>query len=242
MHGIDCWCIVADADEFACLPRAMNFKECRNHLIRQNAQLLYGILLDMFSKNDILDAGYAQGDDPSLSCPYFDPDMWVYDTSGIRYTPATWNHVAHGITGGTRFRAFELFVCLRKIMLFRYQPGICMAAGMHSFEIESSTPLAYTVSPSRGTVLHFKYLQSFTAYAKAEAHREAHYDNAAEYKTYAALNVINLWHEGAKRIENMQDYKALEQYSLSLYYFFLLEGGMVDMVVFAACAAMAAFR
>lgn len=55
-------------------------------------------------------------------------------------------------------------------------------------------------------MLHFKYLQDFHEKVMREVRRGVHWNNASEYRTYAALLEkdpdFTLWHPGAARYES----------------------------------------
>lgn len=174
------WCVAADLDEILVYPgsEVLDLRQLIEHLESTGHSAIQAILLDMYSDLPIRANAYRSGQNPLEVCPYFDPD--VDESMKVWINPDTQRPFnCSRPTGNLRKRLFGADVNLSKIPLFRYDASVYVAPGMHAID-------GVELSPVRGAMLHFKYLQDFNQRVVDEADREEHQDDAREYKLYAA--------------------------------------------------------
>jgi hypothetical protein len=176
-YGQGRWCIAADADEFLVYPgwEQLSLPELCAYLDSQSSSAFASLLLDMYSDKPFSETHYAAGSDPLTVCPYFDPDTII---PVGRWPPMVGGRQMHA--GGMRKRLFGLDVNLDKICLVKYRSSMQLHEGMHALGGAS-------ISQAQGAVLHFKYLFGFAEKAQLEAMRREHWQDAVEYRRYAAV-------------------------------------------------------
>jgi len=181
-HGQGRWCLVVDVDELFRYPRdhEVGLSELCAYLDAHDVTALQAVLLDMYGSKRFDACGYLPGTEPLIACPYFEAGpyeasrQWVPDH--LRVSDELLDAAVYG---GVRARAFDLpTVCISKYPLLRFGPGTYVGRGGHL--VEGIRP-----SQLRASLLHFKFLQDFTARVRA-AVREGQYSGAsADYRKYA---------------------------------------------------------
>jgi glycosyltransferase involved in cell wall biosynthesis len=175
-YGLERWCVVADADEVFVYPgsETVTISRLCRYLNSEGTSAVYCTLIDMYADKPLAHLQYQAGDDPVEVCPCFEVDT----IRSLGNHPRDFGY-APSFNGGMRKRVFDLDVCLDKISLFKFTPGMTLHEGLHRLSNA-------TISNIRGAVLHFKYLPDFSLRAAAESAREEHWSEAFEYKRYSA--------------------------------------------------------
>lgn len=193
------WCLAADLDEIFVYPgsEVLGLRPMIEHLESTDRSAMQAVLLDMYSDKPIRANTYQAGQDPLEVCNYFDPDFeesmktWINPDTQRPFRCAR-------PTGNLRKRLFGADVNLSKIPLFRYDEHTYVAPGVHAID-------GVEISPVRGAMLHFKYLQDFNERVVDEAVRGEHEGNARDYKLYAAQverdKDINCYWQGSVALE-----------------------------------------
>lgn len=197
-YGTGFWNLVLDADElFAYRDMdSLSLPDLARELDAENAQALPAVFVEMFPRVPLRDLRYASGDDLLATAPYFDaapyervPYRSVFGMPGSTFV----------YMGGTRARVFGGEFGCSKIPFFKYSPRQFLRLGLHTLE-------GARFSAHQAAVLHFKYLQDFHEKVARESRRNVYWNNASEYKAYAALLEkcpdFSLWHPGAVRCES----------------------------------------
>lgn len=176
-YGRGYWCLVLDADELFAFP------DCEHRRIPDLCQFLdaHGydalqtLLLDLYPKTALRDAGYLAGTDPREVARWFDVShnatQWPSAYQNKRSPPDV-------PVGGVRARVFGIAPCLSKLPLLRYRPRMIISPGVHLVQ-------GATVAPMRGVSLHIKFLQDSPAAFVREAGRGVHFNDAVQYRAYA---------------------------------------------------------
>lgn len=133
------------------------------------------MLLDLYPAGPVGSVAYRPGED------YFDHDWYFDPPASMRRTPrAFWkgSGLDYRFEGGVRERVFGVSNCCSKFPFFKFGRGMYLHDGQHYLE-------GAHVSPVRGVLYHFKYLQDFVPHACEEVQRGQHWKGAAEYRRYA---------------------------------------------------------
>lgn len=178
-YGIDCWCLIVDADELFYYP------DCDRITIPQLCQQLdekqytvYGvILLDMYSDRAIRDTHYTNGQSFLEVCPYFDRTFYHR-----KYQNASPYQNQTIYIGGVRERIFGKTgdYYLTKVPLFKYTEECVLGGGQHW----TNYPV-HEIAKERGVLLHFKFFSSFLNYVRQEVIRQEHCGGAMQYCQYS---------------------------------------------------------
>jgi len=176
-HGLDRWCVVADADELLDFPESgrLGLAGLCAFLDRRGDNTLHALLLDLYPDGPLEKVAYRPGEDYFARAWYFDPP------EGLKKAPRVFfkgSGLDHRFEGGSRERLFGVRSCCSKFPLFRYRPGMFLSDGQHYIE-------GAKISGMRGVLYHFKYLQDFAPHVREEVQRGQHWQGASEYKTYA---------------------------------------------------------
>jgi len=178
-HGLNNWCLVADADELIDYPSSnlVTLPDLCRYLDETGANALHSILLDLYPEGSLSQINYTAGDVYFSKKWYFDPmDSMVmtprhfYRGSGLDFR----------FEGGVRKRLFGVSSCCSKFAFFRFTGGMFLSDGQHYLEGGRFAEL-------RAVLYHMKYLQDFEARVLEETQREQHWKGAVEYKAYAKL-------------------------------------------------------
>lgn len=197
-YGVGHWNLVLDADElFAYRDMdSLSLPDLAKSLEAEDAQALPAVFVEMFSKNPPSRLHYAPGDDLLQTAPFFDTSPYVrVPYRSVFGLPGT----SFVYMGGTRSRVFGGEFGCSKVPFLKYSPHQFVRLGFHTLE-------GARFSSHQGAVLHFKYLQDFHEKVLREIRRNVHWNNASEYRTYAALLQKNpdfsLWHPDARRYDS----------------------------------------
>lgn len=178
-HGVGHWCLAVDLDEYMVYPHSEEIliREFVEFLEMHNYSAVYCLLLDMYSKEDMRELSYKQGENPLNHTPFFDSEFtkqigYIHDVKFKR----KFKTIKFG--GGMRKRVFNIEPNCTKVPLFKYDRSVSTAAGMHAIE-------GTNVADIQGVILHFKYLQDFVGRTIEEAKRQEHAGGAFLYKKMA---------------------------------------------------------
>lgn len=176
-YGEHRWCVVADADELLTYPHCevLSLYQLCEYLDQEGASAMYCILLDMYSQEPFEKTTYRAGEDPRLIAPFYEIDSISCTGSFREVRAGIWSHF-----GGPRRRLFGVEVSLDKIGIFKYDLKMSLLGGMHRV-------YGARLSKARGAMLHFKYFDDFRSRTVLEAGRGQHWNNAVQYKQYAAV-------------------------------------------------------
>ena len=185
-YGNGYWCLVLDADEMIVYPdfEIVSLRELCNFLDKESFNALDCLLLDMYPDRGLSKIKYIQGTDPLQIASWFDFDKASYTGFGAgQWYSHEWNILHQGpvrFSGGMRKRVFGVQACVSKVPLVKFRNSIALSAGAHLIQ-------GARVADLRGALLHFKFLDDFTANVQREVGREQHWNYAEEYKGYSAV-------------------------------------------------------
>ncbi len=192
-HGINKWCLILDQDEQLIFPHfeKKSIKNLTNSLQSRGATGYTTVFLDMYSKNNLNDLHYQQGQPFLGTCPYFDfpddvlsklcLDLFRFIPRYRLLKPILDFYISRRTS---RYRVFKVPALIRKFPLFFFKPDIIISSGLHNAKNIS-------LSNARGAILHFKYLQDFHSYVAEEIERSQHANCASEYKSYLSTMDTN---------------------------------------------------
>ncbi|EIC22586.1 hypothetical protein Thi970DRAFT_02858 [Thiorhodovibrio frisius] len=182
-HGIGHWCLTCDPDEFIVYPHqeSRSLRDLTDYLASIREDAFFTVMVDMYSDQTVNASAYREGDDPLLTCPYFDGTGYSksYDQ---RYRNLF-------VQGGVRRRAFYAHnpakaPALNKIPLVRWRAHFAYVESMH-MAIPRRLNQAASADKTTGALLHFKFISQLQQKVKEEAIAQQHYDNSSEYRKYA---------------------------------------------------------
>lgn len=191
-HCLGKWVLLADADEFlvyescetvplADLARSIDAEQ-------RDGALVY--MIDMYPYGDLGEARFEQGD-PFALAPYFDRDALIE----LRFGGGSYSN-SRNFVNGLRHRIapsrINAYVS-QKYALFRHQPWIRLAEGVH-----------YAADISIGAkpvfFAHFKYHSGFKSKVLTEVSRNQHFNGAEEYRRYIAMLAEGMGGFGAEGV------------------------------------------
>jgi glycosyltransferase involved in cell wall biosynthesis len=206
-YGVDHWCLVVDADEWFIYPgyESKSLPELAAYLQQSGAQGMFAFLLDMYGSGAV--AGAISKPQRSMldACRYFDTQyLWDYGFRAMlhltrqRFPPSK-------VIGGPRWRLLfpmlhrhyyilkamwrisdqfklPLPVALRPAPNLRKIPFVRWLPGTHFPNPHATTPIK--LSDVTGVLLHFKFLEDFSARVNIEVGRKEHWQGASEYRRY----------------------------------------------------------
>lgn len=177
-HGMNRWCVVADADELLVLPsrREIDLPTYARFLSDVGHSAVRAILVDMYPARP--EVHYIAGEDPLTYCDRFDGTFTETSTLRLNERTQRWFETVR-FAGGTRERLFGVDVNLTKIPFFRNAPRTWLAGGAHAVDGAS-------ISDGRAVVLHFKYLDDYVERTVDGARRGVYADGAGYYSAIAA--------------------------------------------------------
>ena len=177
-YGQNKWCVVCDPDEFLVYPNCETIKlsELTEYLDSQNQISLYCTMLDMYPKKS---RDYIEGEDPLISCGYFDKSGYTFKEN--IELDSIWTQ------GGVRSRLFfkenmNSAPALNKYPLIKWDYDFCFLSSMHH-GYPNAMNSSYRANTT-GAILHFKFLSTFKEKVKEEMVRGEHYNSSGEYKHY----------------------------------------------------------
>ena len=218
-YGKNRWCFVVDVDELFSYPYAeiVPLRILINYLEQRRFNAIRSFLLDIYSKEPIIETDYIVGTNPLESCPYFDEGF--YRAKVQLFDKKKWEYFTTEIfTGGMRKRVFNKVTGisrdyhLSKISLFKNTDNVYLTGGMHAIN-------GANLADITGVVFHTKYFQDFIKRVEVEAKREVHHGNAVEYKIYnkaCSLNKnISLYHSNSIKYINSRQLMKLRMMTSS---------------------------
>lgn len=204
-YGIDHWCLSVDADEQFIYPNyeEIPLKSFCKYLDKKGYECVGAMLLDMYSDKPIKDNKHYSVENPFENNNYFDPDThFQYNIEEFLKKNNNKEILKlFSYYGGMRIRVFGLPIALDKHCLFKFKKGFYLGHGQHDI-------ISTNIAPIKAAVLHFKYTSDFIKYASIESRRNAHWNNAVEYKRYNEVICnnpnLNLYYENSKKFINSQ--------------------------------------
>jgi glycosyltransferase involved in cell wall biosynthesis len=208
-YGVDHWCLVIDADEWFIYPgyESRSLPELAAYLQQSGAQGMFAFLLDMYGRGTVAEAVSMPQQSMLDACRYFDTQyLWDYgframlQLSQRRFPPSK-------VAGGPRWRllfptlhrhyyilkaiwrlsdwfGFPLPAGLRQAPNLRKIPFVHWLPGIRYPNPHATTPIK--LSDVTGVLLHFKFLEDFSARVNIEVIRKEHWQGASEYRRYLA--------------------------------------------------------
>lgn len=172
----DAWCLTVDIDELLVYPQceALGLPRLVEYLDSRGHNALNTFMLDMYSDKPLIGSLYKQGTPFLDACRYHDPYNFIeHDKDGLP------------VRGGVRHRLFwenksrpKPSPVLKKIPLVRWHEKMKYLASTHKISNVTSTDIT-------GVLLHFKFFHDFSDRVASEAQRGEHWDNSAQYHSYA---------------------------------------------------------
>lgn len=235
-YGAGHWTIYVDADELLVYPHyeSRRLPELCRWLDRHGYQGLYALMLDMYSEKPLARINYAKGGSLLAVCSWFDRDYHFVPRLGLPFGKKPFPEFEP--IGGPRLRLCypsqntrRLWPRFKVKLRYRYnrlakklrlpqltgeRPAtqafkLPLIKWQHGYGYITSHRLnPVTLAPITGVVLHFKYLQDFTARVKHALQTKEHYDGSSEYARYAELLAENpsltFMYEGSQSYRNSQ--------------------------------------
>jgi len=172
--------VLADADEFLIYPNCetLSIQHYTKGLETEGAEVVRVDMVDMYPLEDLVAADFLK-QLPFDAAAWFDkPYMtpWRLGSGWFSNAPSFVSHLRHRLIPETVSHDFVS----QKFALFRYQPWVRFSQGIHY-------AANLNVSSQPAWFAHFKYHAEFEKKVKTEIHRAQHYNNAAEYRRYAAM-------------------------------------------------------
>jgi len=229
--GTGYWCVTVDVDELLLFPGhdRTSLKSLTAFLDDNGFDAYACMMLDLYPPGPISECGYREGDNPLSLAPFFDPGPYerievdlcpgLLIRGGARerifypefrsrglfarlYDAALYEVVFHvpvvKDVPSIKALARPTPPCLTKVPLVRWDDKTRYVQSTHWISSKS-------VSRDTGVLLHFKFLQDFHARAVHEAERGQHWNNASEYRRYAAFLNANpdatFMYDGSTRLE-----------------------------------------
>lgn len=221
LHGTNHWCLSIDADECFVYPdcERVSLPRFCDYLERSQADGVYAVMLDMYSRKPIADSHYVPGTPFLDTCAYFDKDYYFRRRLGTRPFPT------HDFIGGPRLRCFYPEFVEAGIVAW-YLPKLVRSVRNRvgvSSNTWGATPPMLTKIPLikggagtylnnhkttpmpladvTGALLHFKYFSDFHERVMIAIAERQHFDEASEYARYeAALQTdprLSFWYDGS---------------------------------------------
>ena len=189
-YGKGKWCLIVDSDEFLVYKNSekTQLPELASQLETNGQEALFAALLDMYGARK---KKYHSGANPLTCCPFFDEPTYFNNRSA----DTLW------LYGGVRCRVFSSGIpqespALNKIPFIKWGPKDLR----YTFSTHSTTVPRVNLSfqsSITGSLLHFKFLSTFSQKLKEEIQRKEHWENAREYvlydKTFKRKNAPTKW-------------------------------------------------
>jgi hypothetical protein len=174
------WVVLADADEFLVYPRCEE-RPLGDFLAEVSADGADAVrigMIDMYPYGDLGEADFTRHD-PFQAAGWFDARPLIPWRLGSGYYSNATQFVSalrHRADPDAEPNAFSSV----KVALIRYRPWMRFSQGLHG-----ATGVHF--AKDWAWFAHFKYHAGFKAKVAAEVARGQHFDNAKEYRRYAAL-------------------------------------------------------
>jgi glycosyltransferase involved in cell wall biosynthesis len=183
-YGVDHWCLVVDADEWFIYPgyEDRSLPELAAYLQQSGAQGMFAFLLDMYGWGGV--AGVIPRPEHSLldACRYFDTQyIWDYGFRALIHLTRQ-QFPPSKVIGGPRW--LPLPVVLRPAPNLKKIPFVQWLPGTRYANPHATTPIK--LADVTGVLMHFKFLEDFSARVNIEVGRKEHWQGASEYRRYLA--------------------------------------------------------
>jgi hypothetical protein len=208
-YGVDHWCLVVDADEWFIYPgyEDRSLPELAAYLQQSGAQGMFAFLLDMYGRGGVARAIPRPEHSLLDACRYFDTQyIWDYGFRALFHLTRQ-QFPPSEVIGGPRWRLlfpmlhrryyflkamwrvsdqfkFPLPVALRPAPSLRKIPFVRWLPDTRYPNPHATTPIK--LSDVTGVLLHFKFLEDFSARVNMEVSRKEHWQGASEYRRYLA--------------------------------------------------------
>jgi len=174
------WVLLADADELLVYERCEErpLAEFLAEVDAEGADALRVDMIDMYPAGDLAEADFSR-QSPFDAAPWFDSPAltpWHLGSGWFSNSTGYVSHLRHRLLPD----AVPADFVSQKYALFRYRPWVRVSQGLHY-----ASNLA--VSKKICWFAHFKYHAGFKDKVSKEIRRAQHFNNAAEYRRYAAL-------------------------------------------------------
>jgi len=174
------WVLLADADEL------LVYEGCERKPLAdlvaevdaEGANAVRVDMVDMYPLGDLREADFTR-QSPFEAAPWFDKTPctpWRLGSGWFSNGTGFVSHLRHRLLPNAVPHDFVS----QKFALFRYRPWVRASQGLHY-----AANLAVSSRPC--WFAHFKYHAGFRDKVLTEIHRGQHFDNAAEYRRYAAM-------------------------------------------------------
>lgn len=184
-YGHNHWNLVVDVDEFLVYPfcDTRPIRALTDWLDASSIKSFSAMLLDMYPKGPLDAFPYREGQDPFEIANWFDAGN--YAISKNKKFGNLW------IQGGPRARAFfhdnpERAPALNKIPLVKWHRDYAYVSSTHMVLPRGLNQVydEWGGEKASGTLLHAKFLDTFSQKAAEELKRKQHYAASHEYKAY----------------------------------------------------------
>ena len=179
-HAMGKWVIAVDADELLVIPQLEDGKirTWLQELDRSGYTAAQTPMVDMLPQGPLSEADFAQ-QSPFEVAPFIDQppvQPWRLGSGQFSNQASYVSALRHRLAPNSPPNAFTS----QKIPLFRYQPWIHLADGLHyASNVSLGRPSAW--------LAHFKYHSKFALKVQEEVVRQQHFEQAAEYRIYAQM-------------------------------------------------------
>jgi len=179
-HCLGKWALIADADELLVYPgwETQSLLEFATMAGQQGANCIRTDMIDMYPFGDLNEADFTKDEPFAVACWHDKEPLkeWALG-SGWYSNSKNWaSSLRHRIDSQAEPNAFVS----QKYALVKYQPWMRFSQGIHY-------AAGVSVSEQTACFAHFKYHADFSKKIEAEIARKQHYDDAKEYKRYAAM-------------------------------------------------------
>jgi len=211
-YAVDHWALVVDVDEFFVFPfcDSRSLRALTDWLDSSSIRSFSAMLLDMYPKGALIDAGYKQGQNPFEVAEYFDSGNYT-----ISRNPKYGNL---WIQGGVRSRVFfpnepERAPALNKIPLVKWKRGNVFVSSTHMLLPRGLNRVydEWGGEKACGCLLHAKFLNTFRAKSEEELQRKQHFSDSHEYRAYekGLKESPSLWCECSEKYINWRQLEVL---------------------------------
>ncbi len=174
------WVLLADADELLVFKDSdtQSLASYIAEIETDDCDAACTIMVDMYPAGDLSEADFSQHS-PFDVASWFDKPVvtpWRLGSGWFSNSSSYSSHLRHRIVPNAVPHDFVS----QKYALFRYNPWVRLSQGVHYAS-------NLKVSGRASWFAHFKYHAGFKEKIEAEIRRGQHYNNAAEYRRYAAM-------------------------------------------------------
>ena len=179
-HAMGKWVIAVDADELLVIPQLEDgrIRMWLQELDRSGYTAVQTPMVDMLPQGPLSAADFTQHT-PFEVAPFIDQppvQPWHLGSGQFSNQTSYVSGLRHRLAPNSPPNAFTS----QKIPLFRYQPWIHLADGLHyASNVSMGRPSAW--------LAHFKYHSRFALKVQEEVVRQQHFAQAAEYRIYAQM-------------------------------------------------------